>query len=130
MKLGPEGRISAQIAAWCHAWLPDDAWATAIPGGGRRFMQGLMWKAMGYRAGTPDWLIIYKKRVYFVELKSADGRVSRVQKECHWAIENTGALVAMAWSLDDFQEALRVWGIPHRGEPRHDPDFLPDALPW
>lgn len=67
-------------------------------------------KAMGTRAGVPDFLLIIDGRTYGLELKRHDGRLSPEQRECHAAIEAAGGLVHTAHSIDEALTVLSAWG--------------------
>ena len=51
------------------------------------------------RRGWPDIIIVYKGNVIFVETKTTDGRVSKIQKYIHSKIRNSGGTVVVAVSL-------------------------------
>ena len=51
------------------------------------------------RRGWPDILVIYQGEVIFVETKTTDGRVSKIQKHVHSEIRNAGGTVIVAVSL-------------------------------
>lgn len=126
----PEALLSAEIAGWCHAWLPDDVYATVIPGGGWRFRMGQLWRRMGYRAGTPDWIITYQRCAYWIELKAGRGTTSEVQDKTHQLISRTGCPLAVVRSLDAWIGTLRAWHIPQRVTPRGDSELPDDPLPF
>ncbi len=66
------------------------------------------WVSPGVK-GVPDRIVIFNERVYFIELKSKDGKLSMVQKECIRSLRSAGADVRVIGSeeqLLDFLEEL------------------------
>jgi hypothetical protein len=95
--------VQATIARALEIGLPQDAYFTAIPGG-----DGRATRTPGYRAGTPDLIVIYRGRTLFLELKRPiGGRVSIQQAECHRAIERAGARIHVARDLAEVVELIR-----------------------
>jgi len=82
----------ARLCGWfVHAERPartQDGWRTAIQGD----------------AGFPDLVMIRGKRVLFVELKSATGRLSQAQRRWLVALRSSGADVCV-WRSVDWPEA-------------------------
>jgi hypothetical protein len=76
---------------------------------------------MGVVPGIPDICLIHRGRALYIELKAPGHRVGNTmkgrgylspdQRACHAALRDAGAVVAVCWSLDDVQDALRRWGI-------------------
>jgi hypothetical protein len=67
--------------------------------------QGAMRKAIGVKAGVPDFVLIIDGDVVFLELKSAKGRMSKEQKE--FAIRAT-ASGCQYYAVYDLNEAIAV----------------------
>ena len=111
----PEQILQRQIAEFLTLALPTpDAWFTAIPAGGGGKVRGAILKGMGYKAGTPDMLVIYKGLPIWLELKSATGTLSMAQKQCLHDLINAGCKWALCRTLDDVERALRRFGVPLR----------------
>jgi hypothetical protein len=92
--------------------LPPDAYCWHVPMGGRRTaITGALMKSLGARAGMPDIMILMRGKTFGLELKSATGRVSDAQKECHRRLREAGATVAIAGGLDEAVSLLQAWGI-------------------
>ncbi len=110
-----EDQLHAGVKAFLDAALPSDAFAAHYPAGGKRpkSTAGKM-KSMGQVAGMPDWLIVYRGRLFGIELKTRSGRLSPEQIATHDALRRAGACVWLARSVDDVQQALQAWGIPLR----------------
>ena len=51
--------------------------------------------------GTPDLLVVYSSRCLWVEVKTATGKVSDIQKEMHDRLNKMGQRVIVARSIDD-----------------------------
>ena len=89
-----EFRFHCACAQFLDLVLPADAFWFHTPNSGRRGKAaGGRLKAMGMKAGIPDLCIIYRGRVFFVELKTLKGRLSTVQRDMHIRLEEAGATV-------------------------------------
>lgn len=114
----PEQVLQRQIAEYLALVLIPPAWWTTIPAGGGGEIRGKILKGLGYRAGTPDMMIVANGRVYFLELKSARGKLSPAQQATHTALLMAGSCVAVCRSLDNvrhlFSEHGPWWAIPTR----------------
>ena len=114
-----EQKLQMQVKKFLELALPyPDAWFTAIPAGGGGKVRGGILKGMGYKAGTPDMLVIYRPPsgpiVIWLELKSAQGRASKAQEQCRKDLIAAGCKWALVRSLDDVERALRGFGVPLR----------------
>jgi len=64
---------------------------------------------MGTKPGWPDLLLIKGGRLYGLELKRVDGRVSPAQVRAHGNLLLAGAVVAVARGLDEAIAKLKEW---------------------
>jgi hypothetical protein len=114
----PEHELHAQVARVLTLGLPADAWHTAIDhwaGSAKETAAlGAIRKARCVRAGLPDHWIIWRSKLYAIELKTSKGVLSDAQKACHAAMTAAGARVAVCRSIGDVLATLRDWGIPCR----------------
>lgn len=86
--------------------------AFAIPNGGfrhKRVAEEL--RAEGVVAGVPDICIVWRGRVFFIEMKAARGTLRRHQKEMIARLEAAGATCAVARGLDAAIAQLEAWGL-------------------
>jgi hypothetical protein len=98
-----ERQMQQTIAEALRLGLPPDCFYTAIPGGDRQATT-----TPGYRAGTPDWLFLYRRQILLIEQKREKfGVVSKDQQGCHRAIEAAGGATAVAYDLRDIVDILR-----------------------
>lgn len=102
------------VARYLNMTLPLDSYWTTIPTVGSNILQGAKLKAKGYRAGTPDLVIIYMGIAYWIELKAIHGTLSAVQAHAMNALIKAKSHVWMASTLEHVQEALDLWQIPTR----------------
>ncbi len=102
----PEQALQQQVAQFLDAALPDDAWWTAIPLGGGGRLRGAILKGMGAKAGTPDLLIVYRGRAFWIELKAATGRLTPAQKVTHLRLTLAGCLVDTCRSVEEVAGVL------------------------
>jgi len=114
MRRHPEESLHRAVACFLNVALVDDAFWTTIPAGGGGRVRGAILKAMGYRRGTPDILIVWQGKAYWIELKAKNGRVSGAQWEVRKALARAGSHVGFAYSADEVESLLRCWGIPLR----------------
>lgn len=66
-------------------------------------------KAMGMRAGFPDFIFLHPNKEYSylaIELKSPTGRQSDHQKEYQQAVELSGGKYVVVRSIDEFQRVM------------------------
>ena len=61
--------------------------------------------------GTPDLLIVADGKAYFLELKSAGGRVADAQRQCREAFRAAGAMVERCIGIDAAVAHLTAWGL-------------------
>ena len=79
-------------------------------GGARDIREGVKFKRMGVRAGFPDFIIFLGHgHVGFVEMKSATGQLSPVQKDWRDFLIAQGHRWALCRSLDEFRRTITVW---------------------
>jgi len=84
----------------------------AVPNGGHRSkIEAAIFKGQGVRAGIPDICIIKGGKSYFIELKSAKGRMSPAQEHIKEMLEMVGSPVLVCRSLDEVKWCLQHWGI-------------------
>ena len=114
MKLGPEDRIQIAILDYLEAVAPHVLFF-AVPNEGKRsYTAARRHKLLGMVAGVPDLVLTYEGRAYFLEVKSAVGRLRPAQKLFIEAAHNAGARCAVVRSIEDVRAALCAWGIPTR----------------
>lgn len=108
-----ESVIHNTVVQYLKLMLPRDAVFHHSPNEGKRG-----WKAQrsiksgGTVAGWPDIEIIWDGKAYFLELKSAIGRLRPEQTACHMRLVEAGAGVATCRTVDAVAEALKLWRIP------------------
>ena len=114
----PEQILQRQVADFLTLALPTpDAWFTTIPAGGGGKTRGAILKGMGYKAGTPDMLVIYKWLApIWLELKSGRTKPSKAQEQCRADLVAAGCCWALCRTLEDVERALRRFGVPLRAE--------------
>lgn len=80
-------------------------------GGLRSRIEAGILVGLGVVAGIPDVIIIYDGRVFALELKSADGRLTPAQLHCHERLRAAGAVVGVAAGIDAALEWLTAHGL-------------------
>ncbi len=117
----PEQIFQRQCAEFLTLALPTpDGWFTTIPAGGGGKVRGAILKGMGYKAGTPDMLVIHRwnaganPTVIWLELKSLNRWPTKIQKQCRNDLEAAGCCWALCRTLEDVERALTRFGVPLR----------------
>lgn len=103
-----EERLQQQIFTWHWNTLPEQRGLLFMvhnnPANAR---EGAKLKAMGMLAGVSDMIYLSPKGTpMFLELKTAEGRQSAVQKQWQETIENAGYRYCIIRSLDDFKKLI------------------------
>jgi predicted RecB family endonuclease len=66
---------------------------------------------LGVVAGVPDVIAVKAGRMYALELKTRTGKVSAAQNATMTAMDRAGAVVTVAYGLDDALTTLEAWGL-------------------
>lgn len=106
IEIAPPGHASNHRVWWCSI---DHANYGGVPG--TRVRRGII-------AGIPDFYIEHRGRAHWIELKSAVGRLTSVQREVAGEIAKAEGRTAVARSADDVLAILDRWGIPRAGRAR------------
>jgi len=101
-------------------------WFTHVPGQTRDATEAHFNKVLGYKAGTPDLLILYEGRLHAIELKAPDGIVSSAQNKTLSTMRFNGALTAVCKSVKEVHNTIVGWGIVTH----HDSIVEPDYRNW
>lgn len=112
-----ERELHATVAAFLARALGQPTFWTTFPAGGGGVVRGGFLKRAGLKAGVPDIMIIHAGKPFFVELKTATGRLSAAQILTHAEIAAAGGNIATCRSLLDVAYALKSWGIPMKFRP-------------
>jgi hypothetical protein len=94
-------------------------------------IEAKIFKGLGVRPGVPDLVILKAGELYALELKAPGGRLSPSQRLTLAAMDECGATVATASSLDEALITLEVWGILRRDNSKITafPPASPEAKP-
>ena len=102
----PEEALQRTVAAYLDLALPYGCWWTTIPAGGGGKVRGAHLKAMGYKPGTPDILVILRGQALWLELKSKTGRLTKSQKQCRQDLVAADCGWVLVRSVEDVERAL------------------------
>lgn len=109
----PEQQLHRAVADYLNAALPPDAWWTTFPLGGGGRIRGALLKRAGVKVGTPDILIIWRGRSYWIELKAGKNKPTPEQHECAAHLWRAGSIVVVLRSLQEAEETLpMLQGFP------------------
>jgi hypothetical protein len=119
-----ESQIQTSIVQYLRQMLPSGWIVQSTANKPRSAIQGSIEKKMGAIAGWPDIQILgtgslsgYMHEApyaWFLEIKSAKGRVSDAQKDVHDRLRDIGFRVGVARSIDDARALCKRWGLPLR----------------
>jgi hypothetical protein len=104
-----EWQTQTEVAARLDAWLPADAFWTALDPIAPSATSGLLRKRRGCKAGVPDILILYRGKLITIELKSRRGQCSRSQRAVRVALLRAGVA---AWWVCRSANAV-MWAVAH-----------------
>lgn len=107
-----EDRLQQACIAWLRAQLPQ-VLCFAIPNGGARSkaVAGIL-KATGVRAGAPDLCVALPGgRVLWIEVKTAEGRLSPDQRKFHAALQDREHDIVTVYGFEEFRQAFVNAGI-------------------
>lgn len=101
--------IQRQSVQWIRQWTPYVVFA--IPNGEQRSRTtGGRLKAEGVLAGVPDLCI--PALSLFIEMKTATGEVSAIQKEVHERLRRDGQTVEVCRSVEDVMRVVTAHMAP------------------
>jgi hypothetical protein len=113
-RVRPEARLQESVCQYlalqerCGRLL----WFAVPNGGSRNLLEAVNLKRQGLRAGVPDLCIIPKiGPVMFIELKSEEGTLSRLQSLWLQNLVEYGCPVRVCRSLDEVQQFLYETGV-------------------
>lgn len=110
----PEAQIQRSVVAFLalQESLGRLLWFAVPNGGSRNLLEAVNLKRQGLRAGCPDLCIVPKNGpVMFVELKSAEGVVSKLQKIWIDNLNDFGCPTRVCRSLDEVRQFLFETGV-------------------
>jgi hypothetical protein len=80
-------------------------------GGYRKPREAAIYKSLGATAGLPDVMVLYRGQFFGLELKSDDGRLTDIQRNCHERMRTAGAVVATVHGIDSAIMQLEQWQL-------------------
>ncbi len=105
--------IQCKAVQWIKQYTPYVVYA--VPNGGKRGkLEAMRLRAEGVLAGIPD--IHIPALALYIEMKTAVGKVSPVQKDVHEQLRRDGQAVHVCRSLEDVQDIVSVYMDRKRGE--------------
>ena len=111
----PEQQIQQAVVAHLRLRAEPKVFFWSTPNEGKRgFVNAAALKAAGMTAGVPDLLILKGGKLYALELKAPGGRLSPSQRMVGARMEECGAEVSVAHSIDEALVTLEYWGILKR----------------
>ena len=110
-----EARLQAAVVEWIR-WCAPQTVVFAIPNGGLRGKaEAARLRWTGVQAGIPDLAVLAPVgKVFFLEVKAPDGRLSGEQREIFDRFVALGIDAAVVRSIEDVRQAFHVWGLKTR----------------
>ncbi|UMM63112.1 VRR-NUC domain-containing protein [Aristophania vespae] len=100
--IAEQGTLSTQGVWWCSIEHRN----------AKSSREGAFRKKRGVIAGIPDIVIGYDQRAYWIELKTAEGIVSKVQKAFHNVLTSSGHVIKVCRSIEDVRTFINDHHIP------------------
>lgn len=124
----PEDALQRGMVEWLNLCVPPPPegpyWTAVNPLPNKGKAQAGMSKAMGLRAGCPDFVFCIngwlptgagdRGRLIGIEVKPPGKTLSPVQRDAHTAITLSGGIVTTVHSIDELEGFLRGLGVPLR----------------
>jgi len=101
----------AIVAHLGHRATPGVVWWHTPNGEARHAAIGGKLRALGTRSGMPDLMMLRAGQLYALELKREGGRVTNSQLATLSDLQAAGAVIAVAYGLDDALATLTRWGM-------------------
>lgn len=94
-------------------WRPASTicWFAVPNGGARRKTEAAILSGHGVISGVPDLILIARGRVYGLELKAHNGRLSDAQRAFQELMRSCGAIVETTYGLDAALATLERWHL-------------------
>ncbi len=116
-----EDALQRSMVDWLNACVPqppEGPWWTAVnPIPGKTKAAAGRSKAMGMKAGTPDFVFCVSGRFVGLEVKLPGKYLSPVQRDVHSTITLCKGVVHTVRSIDDLEAFMRVLRVPLRVSP-------------
>jgi hypothetical protein len=99
-----ESDMQIKVASWIKTNYPDCLFTIAPNDIKMKIYQAKILKQRGYRKGTSDFLIFEPRGIYhgfFLELKTAEGKVSEEQKNFLMQANDRGYMISVARCYDE-----------------------------
>jgi hypothetical protein len=107
-----EDQIQRAIIKHYKARAAPGTFCFAVANGGyRRPVEASILKGLGVVAGVPDLIWIRDGKMYGLEVKTKEGRLSTAQMVVASAINDCGGFCAVAYGLDKALAILEAWGL-------------------
>jgi hypothetical protein len=78
----------------------------SIPNDGKDRKEQMRKLGTGMLAGASDLFIVLNRQVLFVEMKTPEGRQSKIQKEIQKNVEKLGHTYLVCYGFEDFKERV------------------------
>lgn len=114
----PEEQIQRAMVQWLNLCVPPPPdgpyWTAVNPVPAKSVAVAGISKALGMKAGVPDFVFCIAGRFVGIEVKPPKKYLSPAQKQAHDAITLSKGLVFVARSVDELEGFLRGLGVPLR----------------
>lgn len=108
----PEDAIQRAVFQHLRQRGAPGMFAFHVPNGGKRKpIEAAIMKGLGVTAGVPDVVAIKDGKVFLMELKTEDGRLTDAQVSTARDLMRAGATVACCYGLDQALRQIETWGL-------------------
>lgn len=103
-----EDQFSAALHTWVRNTYPNTRYRFFhIPNGGSRHpAEAMKFKSMGVVPGVVDHMLAHDGRMWCIEIKLPNGKVSHDQKAVHQSWNEAGIPVFICWDMESAQYIL------------------------
>ena len=111
----PEQQLQQAVVQHLRLRAEPGVFFWSVPNEGKRgYVNAAALKAAGMTPGLPDLHILKAGQLYCLELKAPGGRLSPSQRLVGARMEECGAEISVAHSIDEALVTLEYWGILKR----------------
>lgn len=104
-----EESIQTACITWFRLAYKDCIIFAVGNGGSRNTIEAVNLKRSGVLAGVSDLIIVARRNVLFVEMKTAKGRQQESQKKFQADVERLGFKYIICRSFPEFKEKVQMW---------------------
>ena len=115
-RANPEQQLHRAVTHFLRVAVPERVvWFHVPMGGARSKTEAAIFKGLGAKAGVPDLCFVHDGAVFFIELKTQKGRLSKAQRDMIERLRMAGAQTYVCRDVPSVARVLRSQGIDVKG---------------